>query len=38
MIEDKCEMLEPRDLNNLRKAQRDLDRLMVDSRPPVSDL
>ncbi|MDH5453173.1 MAG: YkgJ family cysteine cluster protein [Paracoccaceae bacterium] len=37
MIEDECEMLEPRDLNNLRKAQRDLDRLMVDSRPPVID-
>ncbi|MBV1905167.1 MAG: YkgJ family cysteine cluster protein [Pseudomonadales bacterium] len=33
MIEDECEMLEVRDLHNLRKAQKDLDKLMIDSRP-----
>ncbi|MCJ7590181.1 MAG: hypothetical protein MUO51_02390 [Woeseiaceae bacterium] len=37
MIEDQCEMLEPRDLLNHRKAQRELDLLMADSRPPVSE-
>ncbi|MGB5165216.1 MAG: YkgJ family cysteine cluster protein [Woeseiaceae bacterium] len=35
MIRDGCEMLQPRDLKNLRKAQRDLDKLMADSRPPM---
>ena len=34
MIRDECEMLEPRDLANPKKAQRDLDNLMADSRPP----
>jgi Fe-S-cluster containining protein len=36
MIRDGCEMLEPRDLKNPDKAQKDLDLLMSDSRPPVS--
>jgi len=36
MIKDECEMLEPRDLRYLEKAQRKLDDLMADSRPPVS--
>jgi len=36
MLRDDCEMLEPRDLNNPRQAQRDLDELMADSRPPMS--
>ena len=31
---DECEMLEARDLLDLKKAQRDLDLLMADSRPP----
>lgn len=35
MIRDGCEMLEDRDLANPRKAQRTLDTLMADSRPPV---
>lgn len=34
MIHDECEMLEIRDLKNPKKAQRDLDALMEDSRPP----
>jgi len=34
MIKKECEMLEPRDLRDSRKAQRDLDFLMSDSRPP----
>jgi len=36
MVRDECEMLEPRDLANPKKAQRDLDILMSDSRPPLS--
>ena len=36
MIQDECEMLEPRDLANPKKAQRDLDNLMADSRPPMN--
>lgn len=36
MIRDGCEMLQPRDLQNLKKAQRDLDKLMADSRPPLA--
>ena len=36
MIRDGCEMLEPRDLNNPNQAQRTLDYLMADSRPPFS--
>lgn len=35
MLKDDCEMLEPRDLRRPIRAQRDLDRIMVDSRPPV---
>jgi len=35
MIRDGCEMLEPSDLRNPRQAQKTLDRLMSDSRPPV---
>lgn len=35
MIRDECEMLEPRDLANPNRAQRTLDELMADSRPPV---
>jgi Fe-S-cluster containining protein len=36
MVKDECEMLEARDLKNPKKAQRALDDLMSDSRPPVS--
>ena len=36
MLRDGCEMLEPRDLTNPKRAQRLLDILMADSRPPVS--
>jgi Fe-S-cluster containining protein len=35
MIEDDCEMLEPRDLKDLRRAQKKLDEIMIDSRPPA---
>ena len=35
MIRDECEMLEPRDLLDRKKAQRQLDLLMADSRPPL---
>lgn len=34
MIDDQCEMLEPQDLKNLKQAQRKLDIIMTDSRPP----
>jgi Fe-S-cluster containining protein len=37
MIRDECEMLEARDLDNPKRAQRMLDELMADSRPPVSE-
>ncbi len=33
MIKDGCEMLEPKDIKNPEQAQKDLDVLMVDSRP-----
>ncbi len=36
MIRDGCEMLEPQDMSNPKAAQRRLDELMADSRPPVS--
>ena len=36
MLRDDCEMLEARDLDNPKKAQRALDDLMADSRPPMS--
>jgi Fe-S-cluster containining protein len=32
MIRDKCEMIEPRDLKDSKKAQKDLDIIMSDSR------
>lgn len=35
MIRDDCEMLQPGDLRNPEAAQRKLDLLMSDSRPPV---
>ena len=35
MISDECEMLESRDLKDPKKAQRSLDILMADSRPPL---
>lgn len=34
MIKDRCEMLENKDLNSLKEAQKTLDILMSDSRPP----
>lgn len=33
MIKDDCEMLEPRDLLQTKKAQNSLDKIMLDSRP-----
>jgi hypothetical protein len=35
MIRDGCEMLEPRDLKQPAEAQKALDILMSDSRPPL---
>jgi len=35
MIKDECEMLEARDLVNPKQAQKILDQLMADSRPPL---
>ncbi len=35
MIADGCEMLEAHDLKRPKQAQRELDRLMADSRPPL---
>lgn len=37
MLRDECEMLERRDLLDLKRAQRKLDEIMTDSRPPVGD-
>ena len=37
MIQDECEMLEPRDLTKTSDAQTKLDKLMFDSRPPFKD-
>ena len=34
MINDECEMLEERDLEKPEQAQKKLDKLMADSRPP----
>ena len=34
MLKDNCEMLEVQDLTNLQQAQKNLDKLMSDSRPP----
>jgi uncharacterized protein len=36
MIRDGCEMLEPKDLSNHSKAQKALDKLMMDSRPALT--
>ena len=35
MVRDDCEMLERRDLLDLRRAQKKLDSIMIDSRPPA---
>jgi len=35
MIQDECEMLDNKDLLNPKQAQKTLDKLMADSRPPV---
>lgn len=35
MFRHGCEMLEPRDLEDSKRAQRKLDALMADCRPPV---
>lgn len=35
MLRDSCEMIEIQDLSNHRAAQSALDKLMVDSRPPL---
>jgi Fe-S-cluster containining protein len=35
MVKDECEMLDARDLAKPKQAQKALDRLMADSRPPV---
>ncbi len=37
MIRDGCEMLEAKDIAKPKQAQRTLDYLMADSRPPVSE-
>ena len=34
MIKDECEMLEARDLSKSKQAQKTLNKLMADSRPP----
>ena len=36
MVRDGCEMLEARDTANPKQAQRTLDNLMADSRPPFA--
>jgi Fe-S-cluster containining protein len=35
MVRDDCEMLDSHDLRDLNRAQRQLDLLMADSRPPL---
>jgi len=35
MIVDECEMLEPQDLARPKQAQKALDMIMIDSRPPL---
>lgn len=37
MVADECEMLEVQDLRNPKKAQKTLDKIMLDSRPPLED-
>ncbi|GJM12717.1 MAG: hypothetical protein DHS20C12_11200 [Pseudohongiella sp.] len=34
MVEDECEMLELRDLDDPKRAQQRLNKIMIDSRPP----
>jgi Fe-S-cluster containining protein len=36
MVRHGCEMIEPRDLKDIKGAQIKLDAMMIDSRPPVS--
>ena len=35
MLRDECEMLEPRDVTNIKQAQKTLDKIMIDSRPSL---
>ncbi|WP_045859194.1 YkgJ family cysteine cluster protein [Teredinibacter purpureus] len=35
MVRDECEMIEVKDLRNKNKAQKELDILMIESRPPL---
>jgi Fe-S-cluster containining protein len=35
MVRDDCEMLERRDLLDVKRAQKKLDAIMIDSRPPA---
>jgi hypothetical protein len=35
MIRDECEMIESHDITNMEKAQKELDKLMEDSRPAL---
>tara|TARA_B110000240_G_C13117836_1_gene291280 strand:+ start:50 stop:442 length:393 start_codon:yes stop_codon:yes gene_type:complete len=37
MVSDECEMLEAGDLNNIKHAQKKLDKIMSDSRPAFDD-
>jgi len=37
MINDDCEMLEPNDIKKPKQAQKILDNLMSDSRPPFEE-
>ena len=37
MVSDRCEMLEVQDLAKPKQAQRNLDRMMTDSRPPLAN-
>ena len=36
MVRHGCEMIEPKDLKDISRAQKKLDAIMIDSRPPVS--
>jgi Fe-S-cluster containining protein len=38
MVSDECEMLEAGDLNNLKHAQKKLDKIMSDSRPAFDNI
>ena len=38
MIKDDCEMLEVKDITDLKKAQKSLDKLMAESRPSVDNI